>query len=75
METIETPEQMAALPDYSVIVSAVHYVPDLGHVCIAVQKIEGEWYGAGMGDIPTDPKDLRNFFPAHLVFKLEVDDQ
>jgi hypothetical protein len=72
METIETPAQMAALPDYSVVVSAVQFVPDLGgHVCIATQKIEGAWYGAGMGDIPTDPHDLINFFPATLVFKID----
>jgi len=72
MQTIETPEQMAALPDYSVVVSAVHNVPDLGgDVCIATQKIEGYWYGAGMGDIPTDPKDLTNFFPATLVFQID----
>jgi hypothetical protein len=71
-ELIETPEQMEALPDYSVVVSAVHDVPELGgKVCIATQKIEGGWYGAGMGDIPTDPHMLQNFFPAVLVFQID----
>lgn len=72
MQLIETPEQMAALPDFSVVVSKVNYAPELGgNVCIATQKIEGGWYGAGMGEIPTDPQDLINFFPAVLVFQID----
>ena len=69
---IDSPEQMRELPDYSVVVSAIADVPELGgKVCIATQKIDGNWYGAGMGDIPTDPHDLTNFFPAVLVFQID----
>lgn len=72
MQIIDTPEQMADLPDYSVVVSQVTFVENLGgFVAIAVEKIAGEWYGAGMGEIPSNPHDLRNFFPATLVFQID----
>jgi hypothetical protein len=70
-ETIEKPEQLDELPDYSVVVSATADIPELGgKVCIAVQKIDGAWYGAGMGEAPSSPYQLRNFFPATLVYQI-----
>ena len=68
---IDTPKQMVELPDWSVVVSAVHDLPEVGRVCIAVQKVDGGWYGVGMGDVPSDPYSLRNFFPAVLVFQMD----
>jgi hypothetical protein len=72
MQLIDTPEQMDALPDYSVVVSAVTICEELGgNVAVAMQKIAGEWYPPGMGSIPTDTRQLRNFFPATLVFQID----
>ena len=68
---IETPKQMQNLPDYSVVVSAVAYEPTLGEVCIATQKIAGEWYAAGMDGVPIDLYQLQRFFPATLVFQID----
>lgn len=63
---------MRELPDYAVVVAKVNFVEELGGaVTIAAQKVDGQWYGIGMGEIPTEPEQLTNFFPATLVYTLD----
>lgn len=67
---------MATLPNYSVVVSAVTQCEELGgKVCIASQKVEGEWYTIGAGPYPVQLENAQNFFPAHLVFGIEEEDE
>jgi hypothetical protein len=69
VETIETPEDLEALPDFTIVVSDVAQMEG-STVCIALQKIGGDWYAPGTA-WPIQPDELSAYFwPGKVVFRL-----
>jgi hypothetical protein len=69
-QELNTPEDILALPNFSVVVANSTDVPGIGTAVIVLQKIHDDWYTPGFPQ-PLDPRELKDvFFPAKVIFQL-----
>lgn len=68
-KTVETPDELDALGDYSVVLARKEF-PDGTPAVLVIEKIAGLWYAAGFGS-PVPPDMFTDaFFPAEVLFEL-----